>query len=100
MGPKGSEQWLPAGFLIQGFIPQEETDPCFRLGKQKLGVPRTFHKQNPSPRDSVWWRLKHEQQGQHLEGRKGELQAAVPKGQVASRVWSLQEVAAGEQEGP
>lgn len=36
--------------------------------------------------DSVWGRLKHQQKGPHLKGRKGKLQAVVTKGQVTSRV--------------
>lgn len=42
--------------------------------------------------DSVWWRLKHQQKGPHLKGRKGKLQAVVTKGQVTSRVSLLQEI--------
>lgn len=93
MGRKGRAHGLPAGFPSQGFIVQEATHPCFRLGRQKLGAPKAFHKQTPLSGTQVRWGLQHEQQGPHLEGRKGELQAGIPKGQVASRITLFQEVA-------
>lgn len=85
MGPKGREQGLPAGFLSPGFIVGEEIHPGRRLGRQE-GSPQSLLQTNPTLRDSIRWGLQYEQQGSHLEGRKGELQAGIHKGQVASRV--------------